>query len=981
MSQTIRSGSSRDILSSPALPGFLGGTVYYRARAAIASDPKATIAFESAGTVLAQRTAPWIVEEKAEKPTAVPVETFFTQTVSAGQPLSVTMRLFSQAGTQTVEPQASLDWIRVFYDQDLLAENDYLRFSSDPRRSGEQLFQIRGFSTTPMVWDVTEASAISGREVIAGGGLYSYRHASLPGEAPREYVAFTEAAARTIPSEAVTAVPNQNLHGITFFPDLVIVVPSELSAAAQRLAEHRRAEGLDVMVALRNEIYNEFSGGLPDMRALRDYLKFLYDRAPDEESLLRYALLMGDGHYDFRGLSSLGQQQINWIFPYETEESLDPDASFTSDDYFGLLDDNEGEWIYTHFGAVSKEKVDIGVGRLPVQSLAQAEMLVDKIIGYENPDTFGPWRSNYLAVADDGPTGLDGLTDDADLHLQNVDQVAELLRIGGYPINVRKVYAESFERVFLNTFKVPEARKQINARLNSGMLVFNYSGHGGPDALAQEGIFTREDAESLNNEEKLAVFITATCSFGWWDLEDRQSGAEALLLNDNGGAVALLTTVRLVYTSGSTSSLNAGLNRALNQELFLRDGEGRPRRLGDVMRSTKNTQVGLQGNSRKFNLLGDPSMRIGIPAGAARVEKLNGTELDSSTGQMKALDRVDITGAITRADGSVDAGFNGTVSVTVFDAVRRVPLVKQRYMPSPYYNIREDLIWRGDVSAQDGRFTATFVVPRDISYSHNPGRIFVYAASDDRDAAGQSENFTVGGTSDNPPDDNAGPGINLFLNDTTFVSGNTVPANPELIARLFDESGINMVGAGVGHEMLLVVDGDQSDARDISSGFIAERNSFQRGEATWRLSVDEPGAHLLSVRAWDVINNSNTVEISFSIANDEVLSVSNVYNYPNPMNRETRFIFEHNQPSGTPARVQLRIYTLNGRPIRTIDTEEALPEGILTGGTVQIHWDGRDDDFDRLATGIYLYRLRVEAEQSDGSTQVSEHIEKLAVIR
>ena len=257
----------------------------------------------------------------------------------------------------------------------------------------------------------------------------------------------------------------------------------------------------------------------------------------------------------------------------------------------------------------------------------------------------------------------------------------------------------------------------------------------------------------------------------------------------------------------------------------------------------------------------------------------------------------------------------------------------------------------------------------------------MYAASDDEDALGYSQNFLVGGTSTSPPNDLLGPEMRLFLNDTTFVSGGVIPNSPELIVRLSDQSGVNTVGAGVGHEMLLVVDGDEGGAKDISAGFVAEKNSYQKGEVRWRLASNETGSHSLSVRAWDVLNNSSSADLTYVLADDEVLTVTNVYNYPNPMNRETRFVFEHNQPIGTPARVQVRIYTLSGRPIRTIDTEESLPSGVLNGSTVQIPWDGRDEDFDRLATGIYLYKLSVEVEQPGGAAEISEHIEKLAIIR
>jgi len=978
MSNTIRTGGSRTILDDLRLPGLLPGTVRYVARAAIASNPRATLAFQSNGTSLAQLTAPQIIIERAEFPSASPGQISFSESVTAGQTLNLSMTLLDQIK----EPQAALDWVRLTYSQDLVATDDVLRFATEPDLSGPQTYRLRGFSGTPMVWDVSNPSSYAWMGISPAGGGHEIQF-DAPSEAePRELIAFTAASATTLLTENISTVSNQDLHGLSGFPDFVIVTPEVFIDSANRLASHRRQDGLDVQVVLLDQIYNEFSGGVPDMRAIRDYFKFLYDRAPDEASLLRYALLFGDGHYDFRNLSGVENPENNWIFPFETEESLDTDSSFTSDDYFGLLDDDEGVWTYISFSSVSSERVDIGIGRLPVQSRAEADLLVDKIIQYESPESFGAWRSRYVAVADDGPTGLAGIQDDADLHLQNIDQVAELIRGGHFPkIDVDKIYAESFDRVFQNGFRIPGATQEVNGALNAGVLVFNYSGHGGPEGLAQEDIFTKDHAEQLTNGNRLPLFITATCSFGWWDLNNGLSGAEALMMNDGGGAIGLFTTVRLVYTSGDTTSLNAGLNRALNLELFRVDVEGKPRRLGDVLRLTKNTRVGLQGNSRKLGLLGDPSMRFGVPTGDIQVESLNAIPLETTTGQLKALDLVQISGRINYPDGSLNPTFNGTANLTVFDAVRNVPLLEQVRMPTPYYQIREDVIWRGDVEVQSGQFTAQFVVPKDISYSNEPGRVTVYAASADVDALGYTENFLVGGTSDNPPDDHVGPEIELFLNDTTFVSGDLVPASPELIVRLFDQSGVNTVGAGVGHEMLLVLDGDESAAQDISSGFVSDKNSYQRGETRWPLGSISPGPHTLTVRAWDVLNNSSSAEVLFSVSDDEVLRITNVYNYPNPMNRETRFVFDHNQPTGSPARVQIRIYTLSGRPIRTIDTEEALPEGILTGSSLQIQWNGRDEDFDRLATGIYLYKLRVEVEQPDGSVEVSERIEKLAIIR
>ncbi len=977
MSNTIRAGSTRNLLEDLVLADHLGGQIEFRARAAIASNPRATINFESGGQVLAQRVAPRVVANSSVEPAAVPVEAGFSTTLAAGSPLTLTMRLLNQIN----EPQAAADYVRVFYDQSLDGASGYVRLASSDQVTGAYVLEFPGFSGMPMVWDITDPSEIRGFGLEGFLGSSRVRLDRSPGEQPREIVAFVESAARPLSSDTIVPVTPQNLHGLSNFPDLAIVTPPEFREVAEELAEMRRADGLTVVVAETHQIYNEFSGGVPDMRAVRDYFRFLYDRAPTDALMLRYGLMFGDGHYDFRDLAAREGSLSNWVFPYETDESLSTDDSFTSDDYFGLLDANEGEWEYTSYISVSNERVDIGIGRIPAQSASEARTIVEKIRRYESPETFGSWRTEYTFLADDGPTGLSGQQNDADLHLSNVDQVAELIRGSVFPkINVRKIYGESFERVFLNGFRIPDARREVLAALEAGTLLFNYSGHGGPDGLAQEELFTREDAAALTNRDQLAVWVTATCSFGWWDLQEFQSGAETLLLNPNGGAVALLTTVRLVFTSGSNTSLNAGLNRALNIELF-RSDDGKPRRLGDALRSTKNTAVGLQGNSRKFNLLGDPSMRLGLPPLQVDVESLNGVDLAIQSGQMKALDRATIRGTVQDATGQTDPTFDGVVSVTVFDAERKVPVLQQRFMPTPFYRIREDLIWRGEAQASSGEWSATFVVPKDIAYSDRPGRISAYAVSASVHGIGYSEAFDVGGTSDSPPNDAVGPEIRLSLNDTTFAAGDTTSPDAELIVRFFDESGINTVGAGVGHEMLLVINGDESAAEDIGSAFASEANSFQRGEVRWPITFDQTGPGALSVRAWDVLNNSATAELEYVVAEDEVLRLRNVYNYPNPMNRVTRFVFEHNQPTGTPARVRVRVFTLNGTPIRTIEPSEALPGGILTSGPVQILWDGMDDDLDRLATGIYLYQLRVEVDHADGTTQVSETIEKLAVIR
>lgn len=969
LSRLLTAGETRPLFDNVALPGLDGGEVRFEARAGINSNPSANLSFLSGSTPLgAISVGP--ISRGGEADAARMGVTTFTQALGANARLNVAMRLQNQSN----DPQAALDWIRLTYPQSLRAEGNYLRFATPAERSGRLELVLNGFSTEPQVWDVTEPGAVKRLGVRAQGSSYRVQLEVAEG-APREIVAFTQAAAQALGSQQAARVPAQNLHGIATYPDFVIVTPAAFAAAANAHAQRRRAQGLRVEVVDVAHIYNEFSGGLPDMRAVRDYFKFLYDRAPDDEARLRYALLLGDGHFNYRQIG--GESPLaNWILPYESDNSVGYDASYTSDDYFGLLDDDEGIWRYVGQSNPSSERVDIGVGRLPAQSAQEAAMMIEKIRRYEDPATYGPWRTRYTFVADDEFNGRSGDENESDLHLQNTDVVATLVAAEAPRVNQQKIYAASYTRVYQGEWRIPGAREDIRAALNEGTLFINYSGHGGTVGLAQEAIFTKQDAETLTNGDKLSIFITATCSFGRWDMQDEQSGAEALLLNPDGGAVALLTTVRAVYTSASLTTLNVGLNRELNRALFTHEADGQLPRLGDALRQTKNTAAGLQDNNRKFNLLGDPTMRPGLPAAQAAVETVNGQPVAEAVAPLQALDRVTIAGVVKDAAGAHDPSFNGLVTLSVFDAARQVPIDYRLYNPTPYYVTQQDLIWSGQVTAREGQFTAQFVVPKDISYSNRSGRISVYAQSAAGQALGFTENVRVGGTAPNPPTDTRGPELRLFLNDTTFAAGGQVPPDPTLIVKLFDETGINTVGAGVGHEMLLVLNGDDESAVNLSGFFRTEPDSYQRGQVTYALKNLPAGANTLSVKAWDVLNNSATATLDFVVGQAEALRLTNVLSYPNPTTGPAEFIFDHNRATSTPARVQIRIYTLDGRPVRTLETE-----ALLGAGPVRLAWDGLDDDFDRLATGIYLYKVRVEVDGLDGGRQVSEIIERLALIR
>ncbi len=830
---------------------------------------------------------------------------------------------------------------------------------------------------------MTDPTAVRRLTVQGAGGLYRVQ---LPAGAPRELVAFTEAAQVRLSGPKVARVTNQNVHGTTAYPNLALVTSPALKAQAEELAALRRSQGLRVEVTTTDALYNEFSGGIPDVRAVRDYLKFLYDRAPTDAQRVRYGLLFGDGHFNYRRIGG-DSTLVNHVFPFETQNTFDPLQSYTTDDYFGILDDGEGLLSFN-------ERVDVAMGRLPVQTVAEARTMLTKLARYEDPATFGPWRTRYLFAADDAYyTSSHKLEGQPDLHTQNADILAEYVNRTEPRYSIPKVYGVSYETIFTTGYRKPDVNRAFRDELDNGVLVFNYFGHGSPEVLADERIFTKAEAEGLTNGDRLPIFITATCSFGRWDIDDEQSAAEALILNAKGGGIAAYTTVRLVYTSSDSLSSNPGVNRRLTETLLLPGPDGRPVRLGDALYAMKQYAVGAEDNGRKFNLLGDPSMRFGAAPLDVKIERVAGVDLASvpdsvagaPTAPIRALDRVPIEGSVRNPDGSVATGFSGRATVSVYDAERRIPIDPAflSAMPTPYYRVRDDLLWRGEVAVTNGRFAASFVVPKDISYANRRGRVMAYAVGNGTHAHGATQRVIVGGTNPAPISDAKGPSLRVFVGDTTFVSGGFVAQGASLLVKLDDDTGINTVGAGVGHELLLILNGDEAKAINLGPRFEADPGAPNRGLVRYSLDDLKPGLNRLKVRAWDVVGNVSETEVSFTVAETENLRLQHVLAFPNPSTGPVRFTFEHNQPAGTAARVRLQVFTLDGRLVRAFDHAETLPAGALTSGRVQIAWDGRDADGDRLAPGVYLFRVRVERDAvAEGpSHDVAEAIERLVVLR
>ena len=868
-----------------------------------------------------------------------------------------------------------IDWVRFTFQRNLVADNDYLFIYSPEDGSTDDIarFDMQGFTSRPVVMEVSDPQNPVLIQVNENGNIFSFNYNTNPANR------FVAQASFDTP-EAGFRILNQDLRGISGFPQYVVITGNEFLDVANEWASYRsQRDGFTTVVTLQDQIFNEFGGGVPDVTAIRDYVKYLYDRAAGAgQPLPEYLLMFGTATYDFKGVEE-NATITNHVFTFQSDESLHRINSFGSDDYFGLLDDNEGRWL----PITSSERIDIGIGRFSVRNVAEARIYMDKIREYENGNTGGTWRTRFTFAADDDFPEVER---NRDLHVLNADGTAVQIDRTSQALQTDKIYMLSFPvENSASGRRVPQASEEFLQAINSGTLVINYSGHGNEDVLADEVLFSKENINRLTNSGRPSIFVTATCQFGRYDDNAAQSGAELALSYPDGGMVAAFTTTRVVFTSSTAGSNNFGLNIQLTRQMVDRDSEGKPRRLGDIYRRTKNTSQGAGFNARKFILLGDPAMRIGLPAQDVQITEINGADLSANPDtvlNIRALDEVNLNANIFSSENNQPLnGFNGEAEIIVFDSERIVSLPDRDwvidgrcFLEDCNYNVESDILFRGRTSVTNGQFSSTFIIPRDISFSDNNGRILIYASGNDGDASGSVANVVFNGINPDAQNDGSGPELNVFLNDRSFVNGNLIGSSSTLITEIFDESGINTTGLGVGHEITATIDTDPVQTFVLNDFFRSDIDNFRSGRIEFPLDELPEGSFNITVRAWDVHNNPAEETISFEVANSDQLQIRSVANYPNPMNNFTRFIFEHNQP-GNLLDIDIRIFTLSGKPVARLEESQ-----ITTNSYADIEWNGRDGDYDRLANGTYIYVLRVRADTPQGR-QTEEKIEKLVIIR
>jgi hypothetical protein len=484
---------------------------------------------------------------------------------------------------------------------------------------------------------------------------------------------------------------------------------------------------------------------------------------------------------------------------------------------------------------------------------------------------------------------------------------------------MRKVYLDIYPQVSVaGGERSPESAKAFEESFEQGSLIINYNGHGGPTALTQEQILTNASILRLQNQTKLAFVVTGTCDFSTYDNPELVSAGEALLTDIKGGAVGLYTTTRLVYSTSATTLVPPLYDSILSTR------SGLPTRIGDATRFLKRAD--FDPLNRNYVLLGDPSIRLARPDLSMTLDSINGRALTSTASDtLKALSTVRLSGFVRSGPTTtspINTNFSGTAQVTVYEKPTTVTTLatSPRDVRIPV-QVQENVIYDGQATVRNGRFSVQFVVPRDINYNVGPGKVSLYAFNGSgtiADAHGQ-RSVPIGDAAQLSALDTIPPRIRLFMDNEKFVYGGLTSTDTKLIARLFDESGINTTGSGIGHEITATLDNDPTQLTILNSYYVASVDSFQSGRVEYLFKDLANGPHVLHLKAWDTFNNSALRDIEFIAAKNDKLALSHVLNYPNPFLSKTTFHFDHNRPNDV-LDVQVQIFTVSGRLVRTLQT-------------------------------------------------------------
>ena len=786
-------------------------------------------------------------------------------------------------------------------------------------------FHLTNANSSTQIWDITRLDSIRMMPTTFENDELQWIGTQQDGI--HEYVAVSPQGSGWVSASIVGEVAHQNLHQLSNI-DYVIICPPGYESYAKRLARaHQDKEGITWAVVTDKQVYNEFSSGTPDATAYRWLMKMLYDRA-DGGAIAkpRWLLLMGHGTFDNRKILSASGTAL--LLTYQAKNSVNEVQAYATDDYFAFLDDNEGE-------SDASAKMDIGVGRLPVNNTTEADEVVSKLIRYMRNQNPGKWKSQLVFLADDGESGT---------HTRTSEVSAEMVRLANPDFVMNKIFLDAYpQEVNASGESYPIAQNKLHNMLKEGVFLFDYSGHGSYHSITNESILDLKDIDNMRNTNH-AFWLFVTCNFGQFD-SGKRCASEAALMNPIGGAIGVCSATRTAYATQNTN-----LNRAVCKELFAHTSPFHyEATLGEAIARGKNTLNG-DANKLTYVLLGDPALRLNYPT-QYQVETL--TALDT----LNALSVQHVQGQIIDEDSLLVSDFNGTVDITVYDKIQTIPTRDNDDVGGTpevvSYKDYTNILFTGMTEVKEGKFQYTFMVPKDIRYNYGNGRIVYHAQTVDEgetaEAIGHYEQFIIGGTGNIALADKEGPQMRIYLNSPSFQDGDKTYATPRFFAELYDENGINTAGAGIGHDLMLVIDDDAKQTYSINEYFASVNDSYQRGLVNYLMAELPDGPHSLTFRAWDLLNNSTTQSLNFIVEAGLDPSIYSITTYPNPVRSygTLNMIVNYDQPDEL-IQTEVYLYNTNGQMVwkQTQENPDHVEINVGQAG---------------LKPGIYFYNVRIKS--------------------
>ena len=840
-----------------------------------------------------------------------------------------------------------LDYIRFMMKRQLQPYGACTFFRSFASVDNDTEFIIKNSSSNILVFDVTEGGPVQQRETSLNGNNLTF---SIPAQNVLREFAIVDLSKNLNTPDIIGEIKPQNLHGLSQ-TDLVILAPEAFVAEAERLAAFRRTnDNMTVAVVTPEQVYNEFSSGTPEATAIRRFMKMFYDRSTTEADAPKYLLLFGDGRFDNRKLTDTWKNSSdNYIVTYQTVETIG-DKSYVTDDYFGFLLDREGANPVT-------ATICLGIGRFPVNTLAQARNAVDKVIGYTSNSNTGPWKNKLCFVADDGNAG-DSYTNK---HTEQADGYAVYMEENHPAYISKKLYFDAFKRTMTGGKpSYPDIRTNIQKELKEGALLINYTGHGDAVSWAEEKVLTQTDINAFTYPN-LPLWFAAACDIAPFDAPSTSAG-EDIFLNRRSGGIAIFTSTRVAWMDP-----NEILNMQFIKHLFDKKN-GRHPTVGEAVKNAKNDCKRIELMS--FTLLGDPSMTLAYPDEyGMELTEINGQTITNDTISIKAFEKVSVKGIVNTPDGAIADQFNGLLSATVFDSQQYLTTLdnSQTGNTLSYFDY-PNIMYIGNDSVRNGVFTFSFTVPKDISYSNQNGKISLYAVDENtrNEANGYYKKFKVGGTADAYVPDEQGPDIrSLYLNTPDFKEGDRVNATPLFTAIVSDESGINVGSSSIGHDIMLTIDNNPALCYSLNSYYSTYLGGEEgMGIVKFPIPELESGQHTAEFKVWDIHNNSTAHTFSFFVTDNYKPSIIELTAGPSPASDFVNFMIAHDLPEST-VKVEIQVFDLAGR--MQWSHSESGSSNLFD--SYQVRWDLTNGGGARLPSGVYVYRVIISSNQSQ---EVSE---------